>query len=253
MPFLRIKLFFLICCFQSTLLLAQEDHDIIDGKDYSSKFYVKVSVGTGNTDWRLHFPDNLVDTSNRFNLPPKNKLKFKGKGEERYLGFSALFELRWGKFGGGFESSRLEIDSLQETLNGQQLHYSYHKDRISFNRFYVEYETNGISIDQEDKFFFAVNMMLGTYILTPVDLDVVPKSNLFVMLGPQIEHKVERWLSVILSTAYEFRYFNTKELFGSRELVYNNYINSFNIKLGLKFRLYHSGTKYEKPPAKRVL
>lgn len=231
---------------------AQEKPDVVEGKDYNRNFYIKVVTGTGQTDWRLHFPENLVDTSGRLGLPPKNHLKFKSKGTEYYLGFSALFGLPWGKLGGGFLTSRLRMDSLREEVDGRVLNFSYHEETTGFHRFYAEYQTNPLSLDEKGEFYFIAGFIAGTYILFPIDQNILPRTNLFGMVEPGIEYRLERWFSVLLNAAYEFRYFNTKELFGSRELIYNNYINSFNIKLGMCFRIYHPDSKHITPPLERV-
>jgi hypothetical protein len=232
--------------------LAQDQPTIVDRKDYNRNFLLKCQVGTGVVDWRLHFPENVVDTSNRLQLPNENKLRFSGTGSERSILFSALFGLRWGRFGGGFETSRVTIDSLQETVNGQTLNFSYHGKWVGFNRFFIEYETNRIPIDGDKQFYFVANAMAGTYIISPRNDVINYRSMLFLTVGPQVEHVLERWFSVSLSGLYELRYFNTKEQFGSREWVYNNYLNALSLRIGVKFRIYPPGSLIDRPIPSRV-
>ena len=245
------KILLSLLCFQLHFVSAQNP-DIIHGKDYAQNFYLKASVGAGNTNWRLHFPENFQDTNIVPPLPVVNKLKFKGHGEERYLSFSALFGLSWGKFGGGFETSRLRIDSLREEVDGNEIRASYHKDYINFNRFFIEYESLRMNLNKQEDFFFVVDALAGTYILSPIGQGVVTNSNLFVMLGPQVEHELNRALSALFSMNYEFRYFNNKVVNGVSTLVYNNYLHSFNIRIGMKFRFYKGESKRQLPPSQRV-
>jgi hypothetical protein len=234
------------------LLHAQDKPSIVNRTDYNASFLFKCYTGVGVSDWRLHFPENVVDTSKRLSLPNENQLKFKESGAERHFGFSALFGLRWGRFGGGFETSTLRIDSLKESINGQELRFSYHNKKIGFNRFYLEYESHRIPLDDHDQFFLVLNAMAGTYIISPTNEIIAYRSNVFVNISPQIEHQIERWASIFLSANYEFRYFNTKEMFGAREWVYNNYINALSFRLGFKFRLYKPNSKTQEAIPTRV-
>ena len=246
-----LKLFIFLLTLQS-FVFSQDDPLIVDREDLNRSFYVKASLGAGNSRWDSHFPENVIDTSNRLNLPNQNKLRFSESGSERYISFSALFAMKWGKIGGGFETSTLEIDSLKETIDGQELNFSYIDASINFNRIFFEFESQRISLDEDKLFFLLFAGKFGTYIMTPSFETVLPRANAFVMLSPQIEHVILPWMSATISTAYEFRYFNTPYDQGNQQLKINNYLNSFNIRLGVKFRLRKSVLDFSKPIEERV-